>query len=58
MTTPLPAVPRQRRRHPLLAFVVIVALAIGAATSLLWIDVVAKSADGLNVKDAAALLPP
>ena len=34
------------------------ALALGAAASLLWVDVVAQSADALNVKDPAALLPP
>ena len=45
-------------RHPLLLFVLVAALALGAAASLLWVDVVAQSADALNVKDPAALLPP
>ena len=49
---------RTRSRHPLLFFVLIAALALGAAASMLWVDVVAQSADALNLKDPAALLPP
>ena len=54
-----PPLPRPHRdRHPLLLFVLVAALALGAAASLLWVDVVAQSADALNLKDPAALLPP
>lgn len=49
---------RDRGRHPVLLFILVAALALGAAASLLWVDVVAQSADALNVKDPATLLPP
>ncbi|MDI9855543.1 hypothetical protein [Comamonas sp. 17RB] len=49
---------RGRGRHPVLLFILVAALALGAAASLLWVDVVAQSADALNVKDPATLLPP
>lgn len=55
---PRPSHPPRSSRHPLLLFVLVAALALGAAASLLWVDVVAQSADALNVKDPAALLPP
>lgn len=49
---------RGHGRHPVLLFILVAALALGAAASLLWVDVVAQSADALNVKDPATLLPP
>jgi hypothetical protein len=49
---------RGQGRHPVLLFILVAALALGAAASLLWVDVVAQSADALNVKDPATLLPP
>lgn len=59
---PRPSPPARRHlrlsRHPLLLFVLVAALALGAAASMLWVDVVAQSADALSVKDPAALLPP
>lgn len=56
---PLPRKPNSGHgRHPVLLFILVAALALGAAASLLWVDVVAQSADALNVKDPAALLPP
>ena len=56
--SPPPTNRHPTRRHPLLLFVLITALAIGAASSLLWLDLVAQSADALSVKDTASLLPP
>lgn len=49
---------RGQGRHPVLLFILVAALALGAAASLLWVDVVAQSADALNVKDPATLLSP
>lgn len=48
---------KPRRPHPVLAFVLIAALALAAALSLAWTDMVTKSADALNVQDTSALLP-
>jgi cytochrome b len=43
--------------HPVLAFVLTAILALLAASSLLGVDMVAKSADSMSVVDTSALLP-
>lgn len=43
--------------HPVLAFVFTAILALLAASSLLGVDMVAKSADSMSVVDTSALLP-